>query len=162
MTIQKIQEHDWNDILGIQSECYQAVGPEDLAILKNKWHASPDTCFVYRSEDEKIAGYLLAHPWAAQKPPKLFEPLPLILNCQTFYLHDMAVSSRARGLGIGLALLKRLIMVARQKKANRIRLVAVQGSKNFWAAQGFTEAGSIPLDPCYGTDATFMEKSLAE
>lgn len=74
MPIEPITEHCWPEILQLQAEAYYNVEPESLAVLQHKWLRSPDSCFVFR-HGPHLLGYLLAHRWHQQTPPKLFHPL---------------------------------------------------------------------------------------
>ncbi|AOT08334.1 GNAT family N-acetyltransferase [Pseudoalteromonas luteoviolacea] len=160
MKIRTIEEKDWNCILDIQEKSYQEVGIEDLAVLKSKNDASPDTCFVCVSNDGEIFGYVLAHPWCGVAPPKLFESLPYIENCDHLYLHDMAISPHSKGKGVGRALASKLIDVAKNKSMTKISLVAVQGSQTFWTRVGFKEVKGVEVCSSYGEQAVLMENVL--
>jgi len=80
----------------VQEEAYTDIPHEAVDVLKSKWKASPETCFAYQDSDNKVLGYLLAHPWNSDEPPKLFETLPYSSAGDTLYLHDLAVSRSAR------------------------------------------------------------------
>jgi len=160
MNIQKIKETNWRDILKIQSEAYQEVGLEDLEVLKSKWAASPETCFVCLSNQGKVLGYLLAHPWNEVKPPKLFEPLLDIQGGEHLYLHDMAISSQSKGQGLGRAMAVKLFEVAQRKGIQSISLVAVQGAESFWSILNFKVVGGAAICSSYGENSVLMEKVL--
>ena len=64
---------------------------------------------MYQNFENKILGYLLAHPWNSDETPKLFEKFPNKSVGDTLYLHDLAVSSNSRGLGVGRQLLNNLL-----------------------------------------------------
>ncbi|KZN28533.1 hypothetical protein N480_10595 [Pseudoalteromonas luteoviolacea S2607] len=160
MKIQEIEEKNWLAILSIQNDAYHQVGLEELDVLKSKYAASPDTCFACVSDQNDVLGYLLAHPWSGTQPPKLFEPLPDIGNSDTLFLHDMAVSSHSKGVGIGRQMVKELIKVALQKKIKRITLVAVQGADSFWSLLDFREISRATICPSYGESAVLMERVL--
>ncbi len=160
MLIQEIQECHWDEILYIQEEAYQEVGSEELSVLKNKQEYSPSTCLVSVSKVNELQGYLLAHPWFGKEPPKLFNALPMIAKPDCLYLHDMAVSSKFRGIGLGTKLVEHLFSIVKSQQVNNITLVAVQGSCGFWADNGFTAVTGIKVDSSYGTDAVLMEISI--
>ncbi|WP_440055246.1 GNAT family N-acetyltransferase [Pseudoalteromonas sp. T1lg65] len=161
MIIQEIEERNWSGILKIQDGAYHEVGPEELDVLKSKQSLSPDTCFVCVSEQDDVLGYLLAHPWNGSEPPKLFEPLPDTVNSNSLFLHDMAVSPRSKGQGIGHSMMAELIKVSAFKGIERITLVAVQGADSFWSLLDFKEIPGENLCPSYGEDAILMEMVLA-
>jgi len=160
MLIKEIEELHWNGILTIQDKSYQEIGTESLEVLKNKYDASPDTCFVCLSDGNEVLGYLLAHPWSGISPPKLFEPLPNIENGEYLYLHDMAISPQLKEKGIGSALAKELFEVAQNKGINRVSLVAVQGSESFWSRIGFQVVTEVDICSTYGEKSVLMEKVL--
>lgn len=160
MKIQQIEENNWIGILRVQDEAYQEVAPEELDVLKSKQSASPETCFVCVSDQGDILGYLLAHPWNGAEPPKLFETLVNIENSDSLYLHDMAVSSRSKGQGIGRSMMAELMKVAVLKGFKRITLVAVQGADSFWSLLDFKEVAGVNKYPSYGERAILMEKVL--
>ncbi|MBQ4811100.1 GNAT family N-acetyltransferase [Pseudoalteromonas luteoviolacea] len=160
MKIQEIKEENWPAILNIQNDAYHQIGPEELEVLKSKYSASPETCFVCVSNQNDVLGYLLAHPWHGTQPPKLFEPLPDTGNSDTLFLHDMAVNSQSKGKGIGRKMVKELIRVALQKRIKRITLVAVQGADSFWSMLDFTKVPRPTICPSYGENAVLMKRVL--
>ena len=160
MFITEISEDSWNGILRVQEEAYTDVPPEEVNVLKSKWKASPETCFKFQSENKKIVGYLLAHSWNSDEPPKLFEELPKDSFGTILYLHDLAVSSRVRGMGVGKQLLKKLLDTAKKKRFERILLVAVQNSEGYWSSLGFSEIPNIPVCSSYGSKAKLMYRNI--
>jgi len=157
MSIVVISENSWQGILQVQEEAYTDIPLEEVDVLKSKWKASPETCFVYQDSENKILGYLLAHPWNSDKPPKLFETLPDSSAGDTLYLHDLAVSSNARGLGVGRKLSNKLLEVAKLKKFSRVLLVAVQGAADYWCNFGFREVHNVSVSQRYGANAKLMK-----
>ena len=155
MAISNISETSWDAILRIQEEAYTGVLPEEIDVLKSKWHNSPESCFIF-SEDENILAYLLAHSWNSLTPPKLFEQVPVDSSGKILYLHDLAVSSRARGMGLGKQLVSKLMEAAKVNQYEKVLLVAVQGSNRFWASLGFSEVLHVPVCASYGDDAKLM------
>jgi len=127
MSISLITENSWDDIVKIQEEAYTDIDPEDVNILKNKWHSSPKTCAVYSDHKGKILAYLLAHPWAGKTPPKLNEKIS-VTSSPTLFIHDLALALEGRGKNIGKELVKNLIDNAQAQSFVRIILVAVQNS----------------------------------
>jgi ribosomal protein S18 acetylase RimI-like enzyme len=164
MMITEISKASWGEILHIQEEAYTGVPPEEVDVLKSKWEISPESCFVFRADDGNILAYLLAHSWNSLEPPKLFDKTPADSMGDILYLHDLAVSNRARGMGIGKQLAKKLIESAKEKqldkqckaKYKKILLVAVQDSSRFWSGLGFCEVLQVPVCSSYGDDAKLM------
>jgi len=156
MSIAVISENSWQGILQVQEEAYTDIPHEEVAVLKSKWKVSPETCFVYKDNENKILGYLLAHPWNSDEPPQLFETLPHNSTGDTLYLHDLAVSSNARNLGVGSQLSNKILEIAKLKKFRRVLLVAVQGSEYYWFNFGFREVQNVSASQSYGSNAKLM------
>jgi len=160
VSIVQISEKSWDGILKIQEEAYTELPPEDVSILKSKWLASPDTCSIYSSNENKILAYLLSHPWGSDSPPKLNEEAPVNNETSNLYLHDLALSNEARGRGIARALVENLINNAKTQGFTKILLVAVQGSSSFWAKYGFMVIVNAAICPSYGSAAKLMVLEL--
>jgi len=156
MSIAIISENSWQGILQVQEEAYTDIPHEEVNVLKSKWKASPETCFVYQDCENKVLAYLLAHPWNPDEPPQLFEILPHNSKGDRLYLHDLAVSSNARGLGIGKQLLNKLLEIAKLKKFRHVMLVAVQGAEGYWFDFGFREIENVSVSQSYGLNAKLM------
>jgi ribosomal protein S18 acetylase RimI-like enzyme len=160
VSIVQISEKSWDGILKIQEEAYTDLPPEDVSILKSKWLASPDTCFIYSSNENKILAYLLSHPWGSDSPPKLNEEATVDKDTSNLYLHDLALSNEARGQGIARALVENLINNAKTQGFTKIQLVAVQGSSSFWVKYGFMVIVNAAICPSYGSAARLMVLEL--
>lgn len=178
ISITPISSQDWNSIALIQSECYVSDDIlEPITVLQSKWHASPKTCFVARQDgrthqDSMVLGYVLAHLWQGT-PPSLshaFEkaqlPKPPYDNQIYLYLHDMAISPKARGMGLASQLLQRLLAESQAMGIYDVRLIAVQSAEHYWEKQGFTPMTSISdttqhyLQQSYGEDCVLMYQNL--
>ena len=160
MSIVQISEKSWDGILKIQEEAYTELPAEDVSILKSKWLASPNTCSIYSSNENKILAYLLSHPWGSDSPPKLNEEAPANNDTSNLYLHDLALSNEARGRGIAKALVENLINNAKTQGFTKILLVAVQGSSSFWVKYGFMVIVNAAICPSYGSAAKLMVLEL--
>ncbi|MCL1100037.1 GNAT family N-acetyltransferase [Shewanella saliphila] len=157
MSIRPIIASDWPAIMAIQAQCYIELTPESLAVMQSKWQASPTTCLVIE-QAENIVAYALVHPWPQGDAPSLDTPITPIKS-HSWYLHDMAISPAAQGMGLGKQLLEYVIYQATQLSKHGIGLVAVQGAKGYWQAQGFLPAApssalkaalkTYPVDACY-------------
>lgn len=158
MRTTEISENSWDEVLRIQEEAYTGVPPESIDVLKSKWVISPESCFVVRAENEpeNILAYLLAHAWNSLEPPKLFEQVPENSTGEILYLHDLAVANKARGMGVGKQLAKKLLETAKERGYEKVLLVAVQNSSRFWASLGFREVLHVSVCPSYGSDAQLM------
>lgn len=163
MTIKLVEETTWPGILKVQSEVYLEVEPEHVDVLKSKWHQSPDCCFAYHHNNDVI-GYLLAHSWNKETPPKLFQPLPekADTNGSILFLHDLAISHQASGKGIGAKMVTHLLSIATKLQFEQVLLVAVQGSFMFWNKMGFSEVTDQSISSTYGEGAKMMRYQVGE
>ncbi|ODC04073.1 hypothetical protein BFW38_11545 [Terasakiispira papahanaumokuakeensis] len=162
MSITTVREAHWPAILRLQDEAYSEIEPEPLQVLQSKWHQSPDLCFVYEDmQSQDIGAYLLAHAWHSPVPPKLYSPLPPASEGDCLFVHDLAVSPRYAGQGIGQKMMAQLMQRARAADFDHIRLVSVQDSSPFWAKMGFKSASQASVDDSYGPGAVLMTCALA-
>ncbi len=160
MSITAITESNWADILELQQGVYLQVAPESLDVLKSKWLTSPESCLVLY-EEGMLMGYLLAHSWSQEMPPKLFKPLPENCKGSTLFVHDLAVHKNSTGKGIGKRLITHIIKIAKLNGYQKIMLVAVQGSTEFWLKQGFMSVNQ-EVSECYGENAQLMLMSVGD
>lgn len=165
MAISAISEISWREIFNIQKESYRRELLEEVDVLKTRWQASPETCFVSKGSEKEVLGYVLAYPWSLSRPPKVSEKLPVPAIggspvADTLYLHDLAVSKDARGLGVGKQLINKILKVAKLQNFRRIMLVAVDGADSFWFNFGFREVERDFSCPSYGDDAKLMALQL--
>jgi predicted N-acetyltransferase YhbS len=137
LTILPMAETDLAQVLAIQSVCYTEVAPESLESIRSKLQASPSTCSVAVSSGA-VVGYLIAFPSSFENPPTLNQELcelPRKPDC--LYLHDLAISPSARGLGVGAALVAKFSEQLKRFRFPRASLIAVQGSAVYWERFGF-------------------------
>ena len=156
MSIRMIKETDWNAIMQIQSDAYASHLHEDLTVLQSKCVASPTSCFVFTNADDSVLGYLLAHPWQGNQAPKLGETVVIDTGHHEVYLHDLAISGDARGLGIASQLIHHFIIAMRNLGRQRLVLTAVQDSSPFWQRYGFSCLERTSVCPSYGQGAKLM------
>uniref|UniRef100_A6VTU6 GCN5-related N-acetyltransferase n=1 Tax=Marinomonas sp. (strain MWYL1) TaxID=400668 RepID=A6VTU6_MARMS len=170
MPIQPITQTMWAEILTIQAEVYSEIEPESLEVLQSKWQQSPSCCFVYLAEaelaeqsrlgEQNVLGYLLAHAWHSETPPKLYQLLPEESHGSTLFLHDLAISKYAAGRGIGTQMVKHLLDSAASSGFEKALLVSVQDSVPFWQKHGFVEVTNQQASESYGEDAKVMMRAL--
>lgn len=166
LSIGPVDDTLWPGIQHVQAEVYHQIEPESTAVLRSKWLASPDCCFVARAREgnpgrNPVMAYLLAHAWNRDTPPKLYQPVaPEDGKGNQLFLHDLAVSRRAAGLGLGRKMFESLLAVARKRNFSQILLVAVQGSVPFWRKMGFEPVPGQQAGASYGADATLMRRLL--
>lgn len=158
MSIRQITTTDWPAIMAIQAQCYVELTPESLGVMQSKWQASPTSCVVFEQQDNVLA-YALVHPWLQGDAPSLDTEISGQINADSWYLHDMAISPSAQGMGIGKKLFKHIVNQAKNLAVNGIGLVAVQGAHTYWLQQGFKpnttsvkltkSLDSYPAGACY-------------
>jgi GNAT superfamily N-acetyltransferase len=128
---------------------------EPVAVYAERLALYPAGCLVLEQRGE-VTGYLIAHPWYRDAPPKLGAMLGAIpAHADSYYLHDIALLPAARGTGAAGAALDFVMARARTLGFSDIALMAVGGADRFWAARGFAY---VPrdVDPSYGADAYLM------
>jgi predicted N-acetyltransferase YhbS len=110
-------------------------------------------------DESGLCGYAFATPTKAGTTLELRVPLERIAeDADTFYIHDVAVSARCRGRGIGGMLAQRLLDLAREKGFRRSELVSVQGSAPFWERFGFERVSEFEYVP--GAPSTKMARAV--
>ncbi|MFD3587860.1 GNAT family N-acetyltransferase [Streptomyces sp. NPDC058683] len=158
--IRHITDADWDTIVALESGAYTALGlSEGRAALRSRADASPDTCFVL-DVGSRPAGYLLALPYPSFGYPDLARteaPALLARSPRNLHLHDIVVTERLRGRGLGRRLLDHLTLTARSRGFERISLIAVGHSEPFWSAHGFTPYPGISPGG-YGANAVYMSR----
>lgn len=159
MTITPITDDLWPDILRIQREAYSTIEPESLEVMRGKWLHSPELCFVCRDPDEGICAYVLAHRWHSLQPPKLHQPLESDSGGAVLFLHDLSISRRLAGRGVGKQLAERVLNRARAVGLHSALLVSIQSSQGFWARLGF-QATTDDAGTSYGEQAQIMVMDL--
>ena len=169
MPIRLIREEDWPVIDGIQQQAYADHLLENIDVLKSKWLASPSTCFIHTNDQNgKPMGYLLAHAWPDDTPPKLHQVIShhpvttgLLQENVGLYLHDLALANDAKGKGVATQLVKHFLAYAEHNGFSRILLVAVQGSESFWSRFGFETSSNLESDCSYGDNSKIMTLKLS-
>jgi predicted N-acetyltransferase YhbS len=161
--IRMMTEADIPAVLEIQAICYTELTPESDASLHAKLRASQSTCFIASLGGDTV-GYLIALPWEFSSPPVLNAAtcrLPPSPDC--LYLHDLAVSPRARRFGTGRALVEAFLARLSESGLGRASLVAVQDSAPYWERYGFRAVPlSAPLHArlsSYGASVAYMALS---
>ncbi|WP_349922008.1 GNAT family N-acetyltransferase [Aeromonas veronii] len=160
INIRAIRAPDWPAIMKIQHECYHQFDPEPLDVMQNKSELAPACCWVAERQG-KVLGYLLCHPWRARRPPPLSVAMQRLAGDEEFYLHDLAVSGEARGIGVGQRLLATALAFASEEGFAHAGLVAVQDAPAFWRKQGFLPAATDKCLAEYGEGAVYMRLPLA-
>lgn len=138
--------------------------PEDREVLVERQALYPHGCHVL-VEGDALIGYALTHPWRFGEPPPLNSLLGRIPgDATTYYIHDVALLSQARGKGYAAQAGALLATHARAIGFANISLVAVNRSQAFWEKLGFevrTVPGLQTKLSSYGADAVMMVRELA-
>lgn len=137
-TIRLIEPADIQAIASIQDSCYDDALYEENALMSRRLAAQPQSCWVAENRAQEVLAYLLSYPSLDNKVAPLGSDFPVYKAPQLLYLHDMAVSPKARGQAVAPALLACAEQYARQVGFNCLALVAVQGSVPYWQKQGFS------------------------
>lgn len=155
---------DLPGVMAVQSDCYGPAFLEPLEVLVQRWHASPETGWVAVS-DGAVAAYLVGYRSELGCLTALgagFCPLP---DGDTLYLHDLAVSPRAAGAGLGPRLVDLALREAWSGGCGHSALVSVQGSQAWWQRRGYRPVAALD-DPAraalstYGDGAVYMAQAL--
>ena len=109
---------------------------------------------------ERIAGYVLSHPWRFGDAPALNSLLGALPDhADTYYIHDIALLPLARKIGAASQIIEALIKHAIAGGFPSISLVAVNRSSGFWSRFGFEieDVGELTQKLLsYDDDARYM------
>ncbi|WP_447035678.1 GNAT family N-acetyltransferase [Streptomyces sp. DSM 118878] len=162
--VRRIAEDDWDGIVELEARAYTRLGlTEGRHALRSRMLASPDTCFALDS-GPRLAGYLLALPYPETRYPDLGslgnEPAETSLPARNLHLHDIVVAEDLRQRGLAHHLLDGLTAAARAHGYERISLVAVGGSDQYWARRGYAADEGAGLPAGYGPTAVYMSRAV--
>lgn len=163
--IHPLNLNDLPELLAIQSVCYGDGFHESAQAFRAKLEASPNTHWLCRRNGQAL-GYLVALPVAAGQLPSLNAPqVTKAEAAEWLYLHDMAILSEARSLGLGKRFIGEAERVARETGLRGLALVAVQGAEGYWARAGFVLKEDVDEEvrlklASFGGGAVYMEKEL--
>ena len=167
--VRPITEADWDAIAEIEHDAYTPLGLcEGRDALRSWARLSPDTCFVLELE-RRVVGYVLALPFPPGEAPSLGRPeetdTAQVADAGAFsgtlHLHDLSLAADVRGRGLSRLLLRRLEAVATARMFERICLVSVGGSEDFWAAAGFEARHDVEVAEDYGARSVYMTKPVS-
>ncbi len=147
----------------LQLANYPVFLVDRLEAFASRMHTADSYCLV-ASHEGALAGYLLAHGWPRCAPPGVDEVLPAQHASEVLYIHDLSVSSSARGLGVGRQLVEKALAQAGSSGLRTAELIAVEGAASFWRGLGFADA---PLTAAlaeklaaYGSEARWMTRRI--
>lgn len=163
IAIRRFACSDLAHALAIQSQVYPAFLVESAASFSSRLDATMPYCFSATVEGQ-LVGYILAHGWHHHAPPPLGTPLDEIASADILFIHDLAVGTSGRGLGVGRRLVDRAFDLAVSDGLRSAELIAVGGAAGFWQAMGFTAFDATPEIAAklagYGRGATWMGRAI--
>jgi GNAT superfamily N-acetyltransferase len=112
--------------------------PERPEVFAERLALFPAGCLLLVNARGEPCGYAITHPGTLGAPPaldSLLGALPPAADC--LYLHDIALLPAARGARAPAAALEMLRALARSLGLERLALVAVNGSAEYWRGHGF-------------------------
>ena len=161
-----MMQHDVAVVLAIQAECYLPAVIEDESSIRARLDASPDSAWL--AEDEAgVCAYLVAYRSIVGKITPIGGAFAVAADPGTLYVHDLAVARRAKGSGVGRALVRLACAQARAEGLSHSSLVSIQASREFWKKHGYAVVSD--LDPqqisnleSYGDEGYYMVKRLRD
>lgn len=165
LSIRLMQTKDLPAVVKLQDRCYAADLFEPADVVKNRLLACPQSSWVAEFRD-KLWGYLFCYPSQLGKVGPLAAEFIVSARADCLYLHDMAVSSDARGQGVATALLASAEQYAQSQHYQALTLVAVQNSASYWQRHHFaayrqlSAAEQQHLASYIGQQAEYMVKTL--
>lgn len=166
ISIRLITTTDLPAVVHLQDSCYGDALYESPELLKRRLAAANNSCWLAKSAQGELLAYLFSYPSLDGVVTPLaaeFTPKP---EADVLYLHDMAVSPLARGMGLAGRLLNTATGYAQNLGLHKLALVAVQGSVPFWQHQGFnvvdktTRVAEAALASYTGEQASYMQKVI--
>jgi predicted N-acetyltransferase YhbS len=83
----------------------------------------------------------------------------------SYFIHDLGLDPSVQSKGLAAALMPKLVAVTRDASLSHMMLVAVKGTRPFWARLGFRKTADESLQALaretYGDGAVQMERGLA-
>lgn len=146
VTIRLMQQADIPAVIALQDSCYSDALYEPPALLSLRLTQATSSCWLAEDAAGKLLAYLFSYPSLAGNITKLATDFAVAQKPELLYLHDMAVSASARGLGLASALLNMAMQYAQQLGLTQMALVAVQGSVPYWQKQGFVVQTRLSQD----------------
>lgn len=149
----------------LQAESYPPAMQESEAVILQRLQQAPATCWI--AEDETGAGaYLLAYPSRLGAVTPLEGGFAVASDANTLYLHDLAVSRRMAGRGVGRLLFNLAMEFALARRLPYSALVSVQDSRRYWMKLGYALSAPAPeYRDClqgYPQEARYMVKNLSQ
>lgn len=167
INIRLINKGDLSAVAAIQDSCYGDELFEDVSLIQRRLASQPDSCWLAENHCKEVLAYLFSYPSRDKQVAALGSEFSQYTEAELLYLHDMAVSQNARGLGLASRLLNYAEQYAIELGFSRLALVAVQGSVPYWQKRGFvvvnlsSSEATRALASYSGQHAMYMQKSLS-
>ncbi len=161
-----INPADLPAVVALQDCCYSDALYESPALLSQRLQAAANSCWLAENSAGELQGYLFSYPSVNGYVTPLASAFTPAAAPQLLYLHDMALSPAARGLGLASQLLTMARQHALSLRLSKLALVAVQGSVPYWQRQGFAvvaplSAGAVTaLNSYQDEQACYMQLAL--
>jgi GNAT superfamily N-acetyltransferase len=166
LVIRHMQLTDLSAVVKLQDRCYSEELFESADLVKSRLLLHPQSCWVALYQD-KLWAYLFSYPAVLGNINALGQPFAAYSDANCLYLHDLAVSSDARGQGVATKLIEQAVAYARELDFDYLSLVSVQNSLPFWQDRGFvvatdqTDAAIAALASYPKQCAHYMVKALS-
>lgn len=141
-----MQPSDIPAVIALQDSCYSDALFEPPALLAARLASATQSCWLAENPIGELLAYLFSYPSLLGKITVLATDFVVADKPELLYLHDMAVSEQARGLGLAKLLLASAKQYAKQLNLTQLALVAVQGSVPYWQKQGFVVQEKLNQD----------------
>lgn len=165
VSIAALSLRDLPAAIKIQSDAYPAALIENESAFLSRMERTASYCLAAK-RGEELLGYLLAHGWKRQSPPSIGAILDDEVPNEILFIHDLAVASSGRGLGIGQKLIRRAFELAPQDGLRTAELIAVEGAADYWRQLGFVaETASDELQAklaTYGNFSCWMTRAIGQ
>ena len=154
-----------DDIDGVQrvaTEIHPDL-PEKIEVFAERTKLFPEGCLaLVDHESDELCGYAISHPVRRGQLPALntllLEPASF---ADTYYIHDIAILPKYRGLGHAQTGISRLLAVAQPYETTC--LISVYGTSQFWSRFDFVEgeADEALKEKLlgYGDGAVYLERT---
>lgn len=146
VNIRLMQQADIPAVIALQDSCYSDALYEPPALLAARLASATQSCWLAESSTGELLAYLFSYPSLPGKITVLATDFVVADKPEVLYLHDLAVSEQARGLGLAKLLLASAKQYAKELHLTQLALVAVQGSVPYWQKQGFVVQDNLSQD----------------
>ena len=160
-----MRERDVVSVMQIQAECYVSFIVESEETIRRRLSDFPDTAWVAENQSG-ICGYLVTYRSRVGNIAPLGSVFEQIADPDCLYLHDLAISERVKGQGLGGQLASLAFGYAIAKGLRYSALVSVQNSQPFWQRLGYEPWMDLSVEhtqnlKTYERQALYMVKTLA-